>query len=785
MYFPIQPDLQAKLALLNNIPSELKQLNQWLVWHYEDIGSSKPTKVPYNPNTNNPASTTNPSTWIDFQTAYNAYETGKWSGIGFVFSNQDPYTFIDLDDTKGDQIALDRQLKIYKEFDSYSEVSPSGQGLHIIIKGDIPIGRKRSFIEIYSTGRYATFTGNVYNDKPIKDGQQLLNQLWEQMGSSIPQTFMYTGDKEEKLNDEKVIEIALNAANGDKFKELFEGRWNSSYPSQSEADFAFIDIVAYYTQNRNQISRIFHKSALGKRLKAQRRDYLDYMINRSFDHMLPPIDFDGFKIDIEKAVKGSVAQRLVPSPHKTSDIGSNPIASTKSFVLKPPPGLLGEIAQFIYSASPRPVPEIALAGAIGLMAGIAGRAYNVSATGLNQYVLLLANTGSGKESINSGISKLMHVIKQQVPTAMDFIGPSEIASGPALFKYVSGKSQCFVCVLGEFGLRMMQMANQNAHGAEVSLRRTLLDLYNKSGFKDIMHPSVYSDKDKNIPGVQSPAFSICGESTPERFYGNLNEDMVCEGLLPRFILIEYTGPRVPFNKNHSEVQPTFSLIERLTTLAANAETIQHANPRRVINVKFTPEAEKISDSYDVLADSYINAVNQKEVFRHLWSRAHIKVLRLAATIAVGLNMYDPLIEADHMQWAIDLVNNDIETLSDKFEKGEIGSSTQENKQIEEMIRFIKDYIMKDWEWAQKYCDKSEKGKKMHEEKVISYLYISRKLIANAAFKNDKLGATTAIKRCLQILMDRDYLREVGRHEMMQKFGTIQRAFVISNPNLLK
>lgn len=828
-YNPIQPELQAKLALLNNIPTELQQLNQWVVWRFEDIGSAKPTKVPYNPYSKTPASVTDQSAWVDFRTAYMAYETGEWSGIGFVFTNNDPYTFVDLDSTNGDQLALSRQQYIYNEFDSYSEKSPSGKGLHIIVKGDVPVGRRRSFIEIYSTGRYATFTGDVYNPKPIVERQRFLSSLWEQMGQSIPQTFLNTGLNAAELDkDDVVLERGYNAVNGDKFKELFEGRWNSVYPSQSEADFALIDMLAFYTQNRNQISRLFHKSELGKRDKAKRKDYIDYMINRSFDRMLPPIDFEGFKIDLEKALEskgngyinghinghelnGSVAQRLEPSPHKAFDVssnlatpttnievsanskpaafeavypGANPGASTNPFQLTLPPGLLGEIALFIYNASPRPVPEIALAGAIGLMAGIAGRAYNVSSTGLNQYVLLLANTGSGKESISSGISRLLHIIKQQVPTVTEFMGPSEIASGQALFKFMAKKSNSFVCVLGEFGLRLQQMSNQTGNSAEVGLRRKLLDLYNKSGFTDVLYPSVYSDSDKDLPSIHSPAFSICGESTPERFYGSLNEDMISEGLLPRFLLIEYTGPRVPYNKHHSETQPPFSLVERLTTLAANAQTVNHANPKRVINVKFSPDAEQLSDSYDRLVDNKINT-SDKDVIRQLWNRAHMKVLKLAATVAIGLNMYDPMIEPDHLNWAIEMVNNDIETLSTKFEAGIIGSNTNENKQIEEMIRFIKDYIMKDWGWAQKYCDKSERGRKLHEDKVVPYLYISRKLIANAAFKNDKAGATLAIKRCLQVLIDRDYLREVGRHDLVQRFGTTQRAFMVSNVTLLR
>src|ERR1041385_758379 len=167
----------------NRIPSELRLLPQWCVWRYEDTGGSKPTKVPYSAKTGALASVIDPSSWCDFDTAVARAREGNYSGIGFVFTDTDKFAFIDLDDTDGDQVAFHRQIEIYREFNSYSEYSPSGKGLHIIVKGKVPAGRRRSCIEVYSSHRYATFTGNVYNDQPIKECQDKLMQLWHQMGS--------------------------------------------------------------------------------------------------------------------------------------------------------------------------------------------------------------------------------------------------------------------------------------------------------------------------------------------------------------------------------------------------------------------------------------------------------------------------------------------------------------------------------------------------------------------------------------------------------------------------
>lgn len=765
-----------------NIPGELRALRQWCLWRYEDVGAKKPTKVPYQLN-GGMANVNDPATWCSFEDAVKAALAPgtSYSGIGFIFSDADNFSFIDLDDTDGDTLAYDRQIKIFREFDSYSEISPSGRGLHIIVKGTVPSGRRRNFIEIYSSQRYATFTGNVYNDKPIKDCQDKLLQLWEQMGSGGAATNIYKGDDKEKFNDKEIIEQASNAANGDKFKALFRGDWQSLYPSQSEADYAIIDIIAFYTQNKNQIMRLFRSSKLGIRDKAKRKDYIEWMINKSFDRILPPIDFDGFKIALDEKInqlalplEGSVNGK--PAAFEAVNVGSSPAPSAISI----PPGLLGEIAQFIYAAAPRPVPEIALAAAIGLMAGICGRAYNISGTGLNQYVLLLAATGTGKEGMASGIDKLMNTVRSTVPTSAHFIGPSEIASGQALVKHMNKTSQCFVSILGEFGLRLETMSSPSANAAEKTLKRVLLDLYNKSGHGQVFRPSIFADADKNVNVTEAPAFSILGESTPERFYGALNEDMISEGLLPRFLLIEYNGPRPALSTTHLAAVPIMTLTNSFASLIAMVERTMFI--KEVVNIEQAPEALKLTADFDKYADAQINSTH-KEVIRQLWNRAHIKILKLSALVAVGVNMANPIILPEYVQWAMNIVQNDIHALSHKFEQGLIGTNTAEIKQQSDLINAIKEYVMRDWEHCNKYCQ----GKNMatlHHNKVVAYSFLNKRLVSMASFKNDRAGATVALKRSLQILVDSDKLREINKAELAQKYGTSQRAFVVSDPSLM-
>ena len=141
-----------------SIPEELKVRPQWVVW--KAVGD-KPDKVPYSPRTGRRASSTDLLTWGTFEKALQVCENGEYAGVGFVFSSADPYTGIDMDNCVGEdgEIAL-WALEIVRYFDSYTELSATGTGLHIIVRGDVPNHRKGG-VEVYSSKRFFTVTGHV------------------------------------------------------------------------------------------------------------------------------------------------------------------------------------------------------------------------------------------------------------------------------------------------------------------------------------------------------------------------------------------------------------------------------------------------------------------------------------------------------------------------------------------------------------------------------------------------------------------------------------------------
>lgn len=154
------------------VPEGLRNRSQWVVWKLtQRDGQTKATKVPYNPRrANAKASTTNPDTWSTFRDAVSACRTGSFDGIGFVFSVDDPYVGIDLDGCRDPETGVIQSWArdIIDLLKSYTEISPSGTGVHILVQGGLPPGRRRrGHIEMYSEDCFFTITANQLPDCPM------------------------------------------------------------------------------------------------------------------------------------------------------------------------------------------------------------------------------------------------------------------------------------------------------------------------------------------------------------------------------------------------------------------------------------------------------------------------------------------------------------------------------------------------------------------------------------------------------------------------------------------
>ena len=268
-------------------PDELKQLNNWCVWVYQDRGGKK-TKLPINPQDGELAKSNDPSTWVSYDQALETYQKTNAEGLGFFF--QPPYVGIDLDDVddeldrfyRGD-INSNIVYEFYETFKSYGEISPSGEGFHIIAKGKIPgEKRRKNNVEIYDRGRFFTMTGNTlgkYKEvTEVSEGNfSRIYRKYLQDKNNVYQLPFNDHGVTHNLSESEVVTRALDSKHGDRFNAFMSGGWEEYYTSHSEADLAFANMLAFWcARDFNQMDLIFRKSALMRSKWDEKRGATSY-----------------------------------------------------------------------------------------------------------------------------------------------------------------------------------------------------------------------------------------------------------------------------------------------------------------------------------------------------------------------------------------------------------------------------------------------------------------------------------------------------------------------------
>ncbi len=331
----------------NNIPVELIQRPQWVCHRF-------PNKMPLCPIPGAdgklyPAQANNSRTWGTFEDAVRAVERQDATGIGFELG--DGICGVDIDHCIDDGELNDLAKDIVEELQSYTEISPSGTGIHVLCKGKLPDreGRRDSMIglEMYDSARYFTVTGNVFCDEdgiayPLRECTAELDAIHKKyltheqtkqfrLGETVPaapdSVNVDSFDKsvaptivsppravqEERvrdLTDDQILDIAFKSQNGKEIEQLFYGDWNGSkYQSQSEADFALASYLAFWFNcDLDRMDRVFRCSGLYRkkwdRSVGGGRTYGQYTLSHAIkgkDKTFVPID-------------RSIAREKVPLP---------------------------------------------------------------------------------------------------------------------------------------------------------------------------------------------------------------------------------------------------------------------------------------------------------------------------------------------------------------------------------------------------------------------------------------------------------------------------------------
>jgi putative DNA primase/helicase len=277
----IPPPLEVNFTA---IPEVLKSRFQWVGWTYRLIdGEIK--KPPIDLHTGRQASVTRPETWGSFTDAQKAYETGiiagkpvVIAGIGFVLTHG--IVGIDLDHCIQNGIISDDASLLTAALQTYTELSPSATGLHLLMEDVLLPGRfrRKDNVEMYQDGRYLTVTGHSIQEPPLplSGDQHTLDAIYQFIFT--PQIKENTGvvvaQRTERRSpmyqtDEEVLEKAYHAKNGANFKRHFEGDYSlwegegARHKSHSNADFELVLLLLYWTnKDMIQVDRLFRQSGL-------------------------------------------------------------------------------------------------------------------------------------------------------------------------------------------------------------------------------------------------------------------------------------------------------------------------------------------------------------------------------------------------------------------------------------------------------------------------------------------------------------------------------------------
>lgn len=283
------------------IPAELKDRRQWVCWKLVNRtnakGITKATKQPINAITGRSASATDPATWATFADALAYWKQNRQavSGVGFVFSGDDPYTGIDLDKVRDPATgALDPEAHgIITRFASYTEASISGTGVHIITRATMPAaGNRRGCIETYDRARFFVMSGHVLAEATTIEDRQVTYSAWhrEVFAESTPEPteVRAVAAPPATISDDDLRRRCLG---NPRFGRLESGDDGDYDDDTSRADLAFCNILVRNGADREQVDAAYRRSGRFRPKWDERRGdhtYGEMTLDQAFDGTVTP-----------------------------------------------------------------------------------------------------------------------------------------------------------------------------------------------------------------------------------------------------------------------------------------------------------------------------------------------------------------------------------------------------------------------------------------------------------------------------------------------------------------
>jgi hypothetical protein len=722
---------------VERIPAELKARPQWVVWR-SIINEGKVTKPPFQAsNPNNAASVTDPSHWATFETAMQtaAANPSVVQGVGFVFTDDDPYFGIDIDDEA--KVAPEHKehraymvKMIMERCQTYAEVSPSGKGLHIIGRGRLPADGRRSTqlqIEIYANRRYLTFTGDtIPGHEELRDSQDLADFMFTNYyNNTQPQEHLgdITTNRRLDLTDEEVVRQATN------YHPSFAARFNCQTgcaPGEwSETFMMIMGVLDQITGRVEQIQRIVFNSpmvtmapasAAGEPRLAKAQRNFNHVLNRVRTNNTPQMQRVEHGRQVYEAMQQAKAERakaIVEAILAKSEDGfsANGIQLMKAFPVKPeyldltaPPGIVGEFVQSTMRAMFNPFLKFALPATLATLSGIVGRSYKLpGGAGLNANFILAAPTATGKTQTMGAWEAFLGRAARAIDNTVSGASRPRIIKGSA--GSIQGIFEDFmqtpsaVWFISECHSQLQQMSKPRST-VDAQLRDAFNDLFDSSMLGRFMSPPrSVANKKANLTPIENLSISTFWTTTTSKF--EVFAEDAQDGFLSRVIIIRHldaAGDVIPVWELQRDLPDDLNII--LVNLLATAKRYDETydlsahEAARLITTVATEQVDSQAWAFQQISERIKNAAlaGSIPIPYTAVSRLPPLALRLAAVLAVVENCYTPAVTLEQYEWAFGyLLQNMAQTLSD-MDTGKVGATMAQD--VEVVIREFKRLLKK-------------------------------------------------------------------------------------------
>jgi len=659
---------------------------QWILWRFAERDGKK-IKIPCMPN--GAADVMNPHHRMTFSDAVNNV---GWSfaGIGFVLTEDDPYVVIDYDE--------ECPQEVINEFDTYTERSQSGRGVHIIMTGDFDGKKRKGKVECYKDKRYIIMTGDVVHDRPIRNCQQQLNKWRSYVGlvEEEKPARVHTVIRNDDSSLDDILERMYRSAKGDYMRELYE----CGHPAgsdKSQVDAQLLESLRFFSGgNKDKSFALFELSACCRSKWTDRRDYAD----RTWNHINhgpvwePDIICDD-TIDVpdnfcDKGTSTVEGDTPPPFPDEPSipenlwvDVDMPDLLKTE--LQNNNLGMISKIMSTYCNTAPALMRGFAMHTALACVGTILARRFATESGNFTSlYWAIVGPSGCGK---GHSISVIDRILSELGPGLEGRYSGGGYTSEGAIYSALQ-KEPAHLAYLDELG---DYIANSRGGSNSVSSSqwRTLKELWCKNGAVKPRNYSDHSGGNKQSDAQKkcfAPCVTIFGASTMDQFWGSLNTTDSADGFLNRWLVYTDSGkpePNLDFKHIYSwrpdaEMVEWHEEIERRSPTAILCgdgyipNVVDPASPPEPVILRWGNGAKTVFSEYTQMI--YADLWDTPEFI--MFSRACQMAMNISLIVELAKNPNAKEITSDSALWAMEYVHVTISQMVKHMRRNLAGSDEE-------------------------------------------------------------------------------------------------------------